>query len=123
MGFFDDDSFEDIVKGFFGDNLDSQRTIKSERNRRIIDFIDTENKIYFVFELPGYNKDDISVKVEKKDLEVVARKKNLENVRKYLSQKLSQGISITRELPTNVKTKGYTSYFNNGVLEVGFNKK
>jgi len=57
MSFFDEeDPFENIVREFFGDSRlqPSEKMIQTEREERIIDFVETENKIFVIFELPGY---------------------------------------------------------------------
>ena len=56
MSFFDDfnnDSFEEVIKEFFGPSskIKSNRTIiRGEEENRNIDFIERKNKIYAVFE-------------------------------------------------------------------------
>ena len=60
MGFFDDDPFEEILRDFFSEgrqrtsSAGSKKIIKSEREERIIDYIEEEDYVYFVFEVPGY---------------------------------------------------------------------
>jgi HSP20 family molecular chaperone IbpA len=126
MSFFGDDFFDDIVKEMFGDspvNRSSRRVIKNESEERVIDYIEDEDFAYFVFELPGYSFEDISVKVKGKELEVEARKKNKENVKPYLKEFLSSGIYFKKTIPSGLKTKDFEYDFKNGVLEVKFKRK
>ncbi len=123
---FGDDFFEEIEKAFFGENVKQKTSsygdvVEGEREERIIDYIEEENKIYFVFELFGYLKEDIKVNVGKNFVQVEAKKKNLSSTRDYLVSKLSKGIFIRKEIP-KFKFKKFDWTFNNGILEVTINK-
>lgn len=128
MGFFDDDNdpFESIVREFFQGakprTSSSRNFLSSEKEERVIDYIEEGNIAYFVFELYGYNKEDIKVEVGKGFVEVNVKKKNLDNVQDYLINKLSKGTTIRKEVP-GLKVKKYEWTFNNGILEVKVEKK
>ncbi|RLG12642.1 hypothetical protein DRN69_06550 [Candidatus Pacearchaeota archaeon] len=125
MGFFDDDPFEDIVREFFSSSpvtRHREQFIIGEDEDRIIDFVEDKDKVYLVFELPGYNEKDISVIVKGKELKITAQKSNRENIQDYLYQKLSQGFSIKKNLPNFVSPKNFSYTMRNGVLEIVFNK-
>jgi HSP20 family molecular chaperone IbpA len=123
MGFFgDDDPFDSIIKEFFqettGPRTSSSRdVVKSEREERMVDYIEEDDKAYFVFELYGYSKKDISINISKGSIEIVAKKKELNGVQSYLAGKLEKGIRIRKNLP-NIKIKKYDWTFNNGILEI-----
>ncbi len=121
MGFFDDDPFDSIIKEFFQESKprtsSSRDVVKSEREERAIDYIEEDDKVYFVFEIYGYSKKDISVEAGKGFVEVNAKKKNLDGVQSYLAGKLEKGIKIRKNIP-NLKIKRYSWTFNNGILEV-----
>ncbi|MBD3252218.1 Hsp20 family protein [Candidatus Pacearchaeota archaeon] len=127
MGFFDDDPFEDIVREIFGGSpvrrARKDTFIKGEDEDRVIDFIEDEDKVYLIFELPGYNENDISVAVKGKELEISAKKSNGENIQDYLHQKLRNGISIRKNIPKFINSKKMSHTMRNGVLEVVFNKQ
>jgi HSP20 family molecular chaperone IbpA len=128
MGFFDDnDPFNSIVREFFGDlpirrNGIRQKFIMGEDEDRTIDFVEDENNIYLVFELPGYHEKDISVIVKGKELEITAHKSNGENIQDYLHQKLRQGLHLKKQLPNFVNPKDFSYTMKNGVLEMIFIK-
>jgi len=129
MGFFDDDNdpFESIVREFFqgtgpARTTSSRNFLKSEKEERVIDYIEEGKTIYFVFELFGYNKEDIKVEVGKDFVKVEAKKKNMEKVQDYLVNKLSKGMKIKKEVP-GLKVKKHNWTFKNGVLEVEVEKK
>lgn len=124
MNFFDDDSFEDIVNEFFrGSRAMPQKSIQNEQEERIIDFIETEKKIFVIFELSGYSEEDVELIVNKKYIEIIVRKKNFENIQDYLIKKLKKEVLIKKSLPDLVKIKNFKHTFKNGVLEIMFNKK
>jgi len=127
MSFFNDDPFEEIVREFFEGSpvrrARQEQFIRGEDEERIIDFVEDNNKVYLVFELPGFNDKDISVKIKAKELEISAKKSNGESIQDYLDQKLRQGIVIQKKLPKIVNTSRVHHYVNNGVLEIVFDKQ
>lgn len=126
MGFFDEDSFDEIVKQFFGETPVRRRHreqfIKGEDEDRTIDFVEEDNDAYFIFELQGYEEEDIKLNIEGKRLEIYAKKKNKENIQDYLHQKLSAGFNIKKTLPAFIESKSFSHTIKNGVLEIKFNK-
>ncbi|MEK6757849.1 MAG: Hsp20/alpha crystallin family protein [Nanoarchaeota archaeon] len=131
MSFFDDDPFDDIVKEFFGQevgrrpkrNQEYEEIIEGEDDERNIDFLESEDYVFFVFELPGYSKEDVNVDVNKNKIEIVAKKNNAENVQTYLIPKLRQGKFIKKILPKSINYKKINHTVKNGILEVVFEKK
>ena len=128
MNFFDDeDPFRDIVREFFGTDTAVKRfrnqVIKGEEEERVIDFIEDKNKIYLIFELPGYNEKDISIIIKGKELNIKITKKSNEQIQDYLIQKLNQGGFIKKILPKFINHKKFDYTMRNGILEISFNKK
>ena len=130
MGFFEDnDSFENIVRELFGGRTsrigrDSyEEIIESEKEERVIDFIQDENYVYLIFELPGYSEKDISISIKGRELEIIAKKRSIGEVQNYLIQKLNNGLFIKKNLPNFIKTKNFKHTVKNGVLEIVFIKK
>ncbi|MEM0465305.1 MAG: Hsp20/alpha crystallin family protein [Candidatus Pacearchaeota archaeon] len=127
MNFFDDeDDFESFFDDFFRRSPFRNERIKQfivgEEEDRIIDFIEDEEKVYLIFELPGFIEKDISIKINGRELTITAKKSPKENIQNYLNKKLQQGIIIQKELPKIIDTKNFTYFVNNGVLEIVFNK-
>lgn len=125
MSFFDDDPFEDIVNEFFGRKVNkssSGNVINSEREERVTDYIEEEDFVYFVFELPGLRKEDAEVKLKGNTLNVIVQRKKFENIKDYLKNKLSQEVFFNKEIPVKIK-KEMEWTFNNGVLEVKIKRK
>jgi len=129
MGFFDEeDPFENIIREFFehssGQISNGPREfIKGEEEDRKIDFVETKDKIFLVFEIPGYSEKDIKVEIRKGEVIIKADKKNIEDVPNYLYNKLSQGFYIKKGLPRFVNHKKFKHTFKNGILEIVFYKK
>lgn len=124
MSFFNDDPFEDIVREFFSGSSPRRREqfIRGEEEDRIIDFVEDNGKVCLIFELPGYEEKDVSIQVDKAKITISANKANSENIKEYLNSRLSQGISISKKLPSFVDPKNYSLTMKNGVLEIVFNK-
>jgi len=127
MDWFDDD-FEEIIREFFGHSPGSKKKytrtfISGEHEERVIDFIEDKDKVYLVFELPGYNEEDILINIVGNTIEIKANKKNTANIKPYLVNKLAQGVYFKKTLPKFIKTKNFKHSFKNGVLEIVFNKK
>ena len=126
MNFFNDDPFESIAREFFGQSpsrrYENNEIIRGEEEERIIDFLETPKKVFLIFEIPGYDKEDVIVNVDKKQIEILVKKKNMENVQTYLSQKLKQGVYFKKLIPQTANSKKFNYTFKNGVLEVVFDK-
>ncbi len=127
MGFFDDDPFNEIVREFFGSSSTQRKNntfIQGEEEDRSIDFVEDQDYIYIIFELPGYTKKDISVSVKGNLLEIKALKKEgCENIQSYLSQKLCKGMLIQKTIPKFINPKNFKYTLENGILEIIFSKK
>ncbi len=131
MNPFDDDfgssPFDELVREFFGPNVQRRHNtiIKGEEEDRSIDYVEDKDYIYLVFELPGYDEDDVDVKVRGKELEVSASKKGckVDKVQSYLSQKLCKGLHFKKFLPNFINPNKSKHSFKNGVLEIKFNKR
>ncbi len=127
MSFFDDndDPFDSIVREFFGGSpirRKREQFIRGENEDRTIDFVEDEDYVYLVFELPGFNEKDISVIVKGKELEITAQKSNGEGMQDYLHQKLRQGLHVKKTLPNFVSSKDFKHTMRNGILEIIFTK-
>ena len=130
MGFFeDDDQFENIIREFLGGRTSRIRKdnyeeiIESEREERVVDFIEDESYVYLIFELPGYSEKDISISIKGRELEIIAKKRNIEGIPNYLMEKFNNGFFIKKNLPNFIKTKNFKHTVKNGVLEIVFIKK
>lgn len=129
MSFFDEDPFEEILRDFFGEtksrtnSAGSRRIVKSEKEERIIDYIEEEEFVYFIFEVMGYEEKDLNIEIKGRELEISLMKENVENVQPYLINKLKKGIYFRKNLPDKVRTKKMSYKLKNGLLEVKFEKK
>ena len=127
MGFFDDDPFDDIIREFFGHSPLERRKrretiIRGEEDDRNIDFVESKDRVYLIFELPGYNEKDVVVAVKGKELEISAKNRNIEDVQEYLMEKLQRGMFFKRTLPNFINAKKFSHTMRNGVLEIVFEK-
>jgi HSP20 family molecular chaperone IbpA len=124
---FNNDPFESIVREFFGETpkrkYEKRFITQGEEEERVIDFIESDGKAYLVFELPGFDEDDVFVNISGKTIEIIAKKKNTAEAKEYLSQKLKNGIRYKRTLPDFINPKKFRYTQKNGILEVVFDKK
>lgn len=126
---FGDDSFFDEIEKAFFNQAKPRRTsysnnfIQGEQEERVIDYIEEDDFIYLVFELPGYSKEDVNIELKGKELEISAVKKNYEQLKPALAAKLKKGIFFRKTLPSGIKLKNYEETFNNGILEMRFKRK
>ena len=130
MGFFgDNDQFEEIIREFLGNSNSRikrgnyEEIIEGEEEERVIDFIEDENYVYLIFELPGYSEKDISISIKGRELEIIVKKKSIGEVQDYLIEKLNNRLFIKKRLSNFIKTKNFKHTLKNGVLEIVFMKK
>lgn len=125
--FFDDESdpFDSIFQEFFGRGRGGikRNFVRGEGEERVIDLLEEGKKIYLIFEVPGYEEEDLQINIKGRVLEITIKKKDTEGIKEYLAQKLSTGIRMSRNLPESINTKDYDYTIKNGVLEIVFNKK
>ncbi len=121
---FNNDPFEDIVNQFFGNQVRSRRRTKRavEEEEQNTQFIEEENCVYLIIELPGYSEKDINLSVDDDTISVSAKTKQVV-AQDYLAQKQREGITIEQIIPENIKTKNFKKTFRNGILEVTFEKR
>ena len=121
MSFFDDeDDLDAIVREFFGSAKRRERVIRGEDDERIMDFVEVGNKIFLIFEIPGYSDNDVIVKVGGNNLKITAQRKD--SAKEYLLKKLSKGIRYERVLPNFIDPRKFDYTFRNGILEISFDK-
>ncbi len=122
---FNNDPFEDIVNQFFGNSARVRRS-RSKRNveeeEQNTQFIEEENYVYLIIELPGYSEKDINISIDDDTINVSAKTKQVV-AQDYLAQKQKEGITIEQIIPENIKTKNFKKTFKNGILEVTFEKR
>lgn len=101
--------------------------VKLEFARTIpIDTAESEKELVLRAELPGFNKDEIKLKVTSITIDIVAEKKkiSIEKGKTFYKQERAYGSARrVTTLPTEVKTEGVKAKFENGVLEVIMQKK
>lgn len=124
MDFFDEDSFEDIVNRFFGQQPGARRQNRVIREpEEDSQFIDEKEYLYFIMELPGYEEKDIEIKVKDNIMTITAKASHYQNGNEYMIKKQKEGMTIQRTIPNKVNGKNFKKTFKNGVLEVAFSKK
>lgn len=92
------------------------------------DMIETEDGYTLSFDVPGFNQENLSVKVEKGVLKVDGtfkddEKSNKKDEKKYLRrERYNREFHRAFKLPDNVDTEKINASLKNGVLEVNIDK-
>jgi HSP20 family protein len=96
----------------FGNVKRRDEPLKGITNKRepLVDIVDGDKQVRILAEIPGVSKEDIDMEVNGRTLTI---KVNTEN-RKYEKQ---------LELPENAVLEGVRSTYNNGILELTFEKR
>jgi len=91
-----------------------------------VDIAESERELILRAELPGFNKDEIKLKVTPTTIDISAEKKkiSIDKGKTFYRQERSYG-SARRimTLPAEVKPEGMKAKFENGILEVIMPKK
>jgi HSP20 family protein len=80
----------------------------------LADVHSTDNEVKVIIEMPGTKKDDIKINAFDSAVDVIADNNNNNSQRKYHK---------TLELPDNTDIETARSTYNNGILEITFDKK
>ncbi len=91
-----------------------------------VDVLETDEELIVRADLPGFKKDEITVRASEDTLEILARKKEerVEATERFFRAERRKGMArrvIT--LPTEVDVESAKTKFENGVLEIRFRKK
>lgn len=109
-------NFDNFFNSFFDESKIAERNWSPST-----DVVEDENNYELHFELPGLNKEDVSIKVEKNVLFVSGERKNEseEKTKNYHRIERSYGkFSRSFKLPENTKQDDINAEFKNGVLTV-----
>jgi len=91
-----------------------------------IDMAESVDELVLRAELPGFNKDEIKLKVTPTSVDISAEKKkiSIEKDKNFYRQERSFGAARrVMSLPREVKTEGIKTKFENGILEIIMQKK
>ncbi len=86
-----------------------------------LDIIDKNNEVEITAELPGIDKKDLIIKIEKDNVEIRAEKKQEKEVKKkdyYKHERSYSGFHRAFTLPAVVDPKKAKTEFKNGVLKI-----
>ncbi len=111
--------------GFFGDafnNFLSPVIFNGELVGMKADMFKTEKGYNLMVDLPGFNKEDIKLKLEDGYLTITAVK-NQEEKEEYLLRERNYNVSRAFFIGDNVDEKGIKAKLNDGILEVEIETK
>jgi HSP20 family protein len=123
-------NFDDIMYDRFDKNFFSPLFPLSIYNKKLftsfnIDMLENDNNYIIHADLPGLNKDDISISIENNQLiivgnRVINKEKNEDNY--HYTERQHGTFSRYISLPENVNTDSLKATYVNGVLEINLNK-
>ncbi len=110
--FFLDDFFDDMEPTFRTNNMKC-------------DIYEEDGKYVFEMDIPGYNKEDISIDCDKGYLTVTASKESKDEVsdKNYIRRERSYGKCVRQFYLGDVDEENITAEFKNGILKVVAPKK
>ena len=114
-----DRMMERMFEGFFPRNWRRALPLRSERPN--VDVINRENELLIRAEVPGFDKDDIEVRVTDQQVTISGqcRSSQEENKSDYYRSEISQtSFSRSFSLPTHVDGSKAKATFKNGILEL-----
>jgi len=91
-----------------------------------IDIAESVDELVLRAELPGFNKDEIKLKVTPTSVDISAEKKKIsvEKGKTFYKQERSYGTARrVMSLPAEIRTEGIKTKFENGVLEIIMQKR
>ncbi len=114
----------DLFDDFFDDDFFNNR---KERNLMKTDIVEKKDKYVLNMDLPGFEKENINISLNKGYLTVSAKseKENIEsNEDKYIRQERSYGeTSRSFYLGEDIKEEDINAEFKNGILTINIPKK
>ena len=90
-----------------------------------LDISETDEDLVVRVELPGFNKDEISIKIKENSLDISAehKEKKIEKTEKmYKAERKYGGVRRYVTLPTEVKIDNVDTNFENGLLTIRLKK-
>lgn len=91
----------------FKGQIEPQLPVASTSNNRFIDFIDEDNHLKVVVEVPGFTKDTLIINIDEDGSEIT-----------LTGTSESRELNETIKLPSKLEVKSIKSSVNNGVLEI-----
>ena len=119
MGFFGNNDFDNLIENFFGNSSENFKKSPQGTKNMPVNKIEFNKKIFFIFDF--FSEDNLKVNIEEKqktneyDERIYGKNKVLTIFNS--SQKIAEYI-----LPEKLKIKTIEHTFNNGILEVSFEK-
>ena len=100
-------------------------TIEEETHGFLLDISETDEELVVRAELPGFNKDEVSVKATENSLDISAehKEKKIEKTEKmYKAERRYGGVRRYATLPVEVKLDNVETNFENGLLTIKLKK-
>jgi len=119
------DDFDSLFQGFFRPVLSSEGSTR-EHNMPVVDIDETENNYLLHAELPGFDKDDISVSVHDGQLSIKAEhsdeKENKQTGGNVLKERRYGSYFRSFNFGQNILEQDISAKYDNGVLELNIPK-
>jgi HSP20 family protein len=118
--------FDDLFDDFFSPVIAARRPTSLRENLNLmVDIYEKDDQIVIEAELPGVEKEDISVDVKGKLVTLGGERKSGEEIKDetyYRRERKHGKFERTFNLPFEVKGDHVKAYFNNGILKLEISK-
>ncbi len=114
--------FDDLLPPFVA--LENSSKVQNFGNMKV-DIYEKDESIFLEAELPGIEKDDVTVDVKGKLISIGGEKKSNEEITKencYRRERTYGKFERTFSLPFEIKSSDVKAKFNNGILELEITK-
>ena len=107
----------------FNDNLFFSNFFNDTKNVLTSDIVETENEYQILVDVPGFNKEDVKLSLENRQLTVTASKVvNKEEKQKFLRKERFVGTYSRKFYVGDIKQEYVKASIENGVLTISFAK-
>ena len=121
-----ENNFEKMVKNFFKDDLFGGLDLSNSLNNSDLEIYEDKENYYLETDMPGIDKKDISIEINKGHLKIEAERKSEEEKKdkKYYRMYRSYGkIVKTIPLPENTDTTKIDATMKDGILKLSIPKR
>jgi len=112
-------NFGNLFGDLFTDFFDSEAAVQSKKIWPRVDIEETNEGFILISELPGIEKEDVTIEIESNILKISGEKRKEDGAKErniYRKETFDGPFSRSFSLPENVDTESVEAHFKNGLL-------